>query len=437
MSNIALYESAQGIMIAPTVNDVSAMMQYNKVLKDSDSRKIIQAVDNGLYDMVAEYVWSRTINILKKDIMQFGDEFVADMLDRPDVWSVDSISDFEIISLAADLGYINKTAKMEFLQYSETIQHYMSNEDPSEEYPSTKLTDMVRSCVKHVLGQDRVEYEVSFIGFRERLKTESINKNHPVYESLLQSPYFYIKTVTKTLLNLAKSLHDGAERENVFANIGCIFPAIWQKLSSDDRWSVGRTFVQANTDGDSALSKAISSVLIKTKGFDYIPENLRSNSYIKVAKLLLSTHFGIDNFYNESAPAKMLAEMGSSIPVPAFGSCITAVLACKLGNSYGHSRSAEEYLDRILDSVSPDRWSYYFSGVFPTDSVILYKLLSANGPVSRLKILTEKYEFILLDITDVDAKKIVQDLSTNNLKSVSKLSRLMYTRLNESEKQYQ
>ena len=117
--------------MTPSASDVPAMMQYNRALKPREAEKVVQAVNAGLYDMAAEYIWSRTISILKKDIMQFGDDFVAEMLDRP-YGDIDSISEYEVISLSADLGFINKTAKMEFLQYSETIQHYMSDTDPDE-----------------------------------------------------------------------------------------------------------------------------------------------------------------------------------------------------------------------------------------------------------------------------------------------------------------
>ena len=130
-NELVLYTASSGIAMTPTASDVPAMMTYNRALKQRDADKIVQAVNAGLYDMAAEYIWSRTINILKKDIMQFGDEFVAEMLDRPN-GDIDSISEYEIISLSADLGFINKTAKMEFLQYSETIQHYMSDTDPDE-----------------------------------------------------------------------------------------------------------------------------------------------------------------------------------------------------------------------------------------------------------------------------------------------------------------
>lgn len=428
-NELVLYTASSGIAMAPTASDVPAMMTYNRALKQRDADKIVQAVNAGLYDMAAEYIWSRTINILKKDIMQFGDEFVAEMLDRPN-GDIDSISEYEIISLSADLGFINKTAKMEFLQYSETIQHYMSDTDPDEEYPSTKLVDMVRSCIKHVLGYDTVEYEVPFVTFRERLKSEVVNASHPVYSQLMSSPYFYKKTITKTLLNLAKTLQDSAERENIFANIGYIIPGIWPSLSSDDRWAVGRSYAQANSDGDINLSKSLKSLLIKIKGFDYVPENLRSNSYIKAAKDLLSAHFGMNNFYNEPAYAKVLSEMGSSIPAPAFGTCMTAILACRLGNRYGYSWNAQQYLNVLLDRVSPDRWLYYFETIFPTDETILYKLSSSPELLNRFHDIVVNYKLYELAFTKSEIRKCIQNFNSDNLRSAKKNCEDLYSKLN-------
>lgn len=430
-NELVLYTASSGITMLPSASSVPAMMEYNRALKPREAEKIVQAVNAGLYDMAAEYIWSRTISILKKDIMQFGDEFVAEMLDRP-YGDIDSISEYEIISLSADLGFINKTAKMEFLQYSETIQHYMSETDPDEEYPSTKLVDMVRSCIKHVLGNDIIECNVPFASFRDRLKTDVVTTAHPMYSQLMGSPYFYKKTATKTLLNLAKTLQDSAERENVFANIGYLISGVWPALSSDDRWAVGRSYAQANNDGDLNLSRALKSLLIKIKGFDYVPENLRSNSYIKAAKDLLGAHHGMNNFYNEPGYAKTLSEMGSSIPAPAFGTCMTAILACKLGNGYGYSWNAQQYLDALLDRVTPDRWLYYFETIFPTDETILYKLINQSDPTERFHDLVVKYKLHELRYTNPGIRKCIQSFSGENLRSAKKNCEEMYSKLNHA-----
>lgn len=421
MNQVALYQESAGVVAVPDTNDVATLMSFNRSLSDNDANKIVKAFDNELYDMAAEYIWSRTISTLKKNIMKFGEEFVAEMLDRPDISSVDDISEYEVITLSSDLGFINQTAKIEFMQFSEIIQHYMSNEDPDEEFPLTKVSDIVRSCVKHVLGFEKVEYEISFVSFRNRLKSEYIVEGHEIYNQLKLAPYFYKRTVFKTMMNLAKTTQDSAEREIVLNNMITIFVEIWSALSSEEKWTIGRSYAQCLSDGDNKLLIALKSVLLKVKGFDYVPENLRSNTYIIAAKDLLSAHQGIDNFYNEPSKARYLAQMGNSIPAPAFGNCMTAVLACKLGNSYGISWDAQIYLDEILQTVSKDRWSYYLSSVLPYDRVILYKLCS-DAIADRWIELVQNYN---LENIDVENEKEIKDLlSYSNAKHKIRLKRI-------------
>lgn len=422
MNQVALYQESAGVVAVPETNDVAVLMSYNRSLSSNDASKIVKAFDNELYDMAAEYIWSRTINTLKKNIMKFGEEFVAEMLDRPDIASVEDISEYEVITLSSDLGFINQTAKIEFMQFSEIIQHYMSNEDPEEAFPLTKVSDIVRSCVKHVLGFEKVEYEISFVSFRNRLRTEYIIEGHEIYTQLKLAPYFYKRTVFKTMMNLAKTTKDSAEREIILNNMITIFVEIWASLSSEEKWVIGRSYAQCLSDGDNKLLIALKSVLLKVKGFDYVPENLRSNTYIIAAKELLSAHQGMNNFYNEPSKAKYLAQMGNSIPAPAFGNCMTAVLACKLGNSYGISWDAQTYLDEILQTVSKDRWSYYLSSVLPYDRVILYKLC-IDTIVDRWIELVEKNG---LDKVDIEGDKELKDLiSFSNPKQKIQLKRVV------------
>jgi len=255
---------------------------------------------------------------------------------------------------------------------------------------------------------------MSFSAFRDRLKTEYITEGHELYNQLLPAPYFYKRTVFKTLMNLAKATPDSAEREIILNNLNTVFVEIWQSLSSEDKWVVGRAYAQCLNDGDNKLLIALKSVLLKVKGFDFVPENLRSNSYIMAAKSLLATHQGINNFYNEPSKAKYLAQMGNSIPAPAFGCCMTSVLACKLGNIYGISWDAQQYLDEILKTVSKDRWIYYLGSVLQNDRVILYKL-TIDNIIDRWIDVVEKYNLYELDAEfSKDIKDILQYSNSTN-----------------------
>lgn len=106
--------------------------------------------------------------------------------------------------------------------------------------------------------------------------------------------------------------------------------------------------------------------------------------------------------------------MGNSIPAPAFGCCMTSVLACKLGNIYGISWDAQQYLDEILKTVSKDRWIYYLGSVLQNDRVILYKL-TIDNIIDRWIDVVEKYNLYELDAEfSKDIKDILQYSNSTN-----------------------
>ncbi|PFG72729.1 hypothetical protein DL97_5854 [Bacillus sp. YF23] len=362
---------------------INKVVEYNKRLYPREVQTIVKAFDNELYDMAIEYTWTRTFNILRERVMSFGKDFVLEMLGRTDEDTLDSLSEVETVRLAADLGIINETAKMRFMHVIELIQHYSSRKAPEGEAINTlDALNNVGICVQYVLGFEEDGFMIEYSSFRDRLKTERIPTEDSVVETLKLAPYFYKRTTLRTLLNLIKRTK-GGEQENVFANMSTIVPVVWEDLMSDDRYPLGFSYAEAINEGDQKLVSAFKSVLLKVQGFDYVPEDLRSRSFIAVAKNLLDVHYGIDNFYKEPAAAKSLMSMGTTIPKPAIGAVLSATLACKIGNSYGVSNLAQASLDKILGTLSKEQWEHYFNTVFPADETIIDKLMYSNDKMQK------------------------------------------------------
>lgn len=97
-------------------------------------------------------------------------------------------------------------------------------------------------------------------------------------------------------------------------------------------------------------------------------------------------HNGIDNFYNEPAPAKKLFDLLSdnnylSIvkKYPFIMKELTnTVLQCIIGNSYGYSRAAQKTLHSTLELFDLELWRYYFSHSQYIDSNLLWSLTKEN-----------------------------------------------------------
>lgn len=70
----------------------------------------------------------------------------------------------------------------------------------------------------------------------------------------------------------------------------------------------------------------LKNVLMKVHGVDYVPENLKSLTFIETAKKLISVHYGMNNFYNEPKAMKDLSSLGTIIPKPALEIVINSTL---------------------------------------------------------------------------------------------------------------
>ncbi|MBC2724493.1 MAG: hypothetical protein HGJ97_17835, partial [Desulfosporosinus sp.] len=155
-NDVVVWSSLNGANLPASINDVQGLANYANLLSIKEVNKIVGAFSSGLYDMAAEYTWIRTINILREKVLLFGKDFVLEMLGRTETSTSDSsdfLSEVEIINLAADLGLLNKTAKMFFLHTSEIIKHFTSRQ-VEEEMDAFDAQSCIKNCVKYVLTMD-------------------------------------------------------------------------------------------------------------------------------------------------------------------------------------------------------------------------------------------------------------------------------------------
>jgi hypothetical protein len=182
---------------------------------------------------------------------------------------------------------------------------------------------------------------------------------------------------------------------------------MWKRIRDTEKWQIGKTYADAYGDGKQIVVSGLKSALLKVRGFDFVPENLRSDTFIKAADQIFIAHEGMNNFYNEALPVKNLLKLGSTIPTQALPSCMSALLCVVLGNSYGTAWSATPDAFVLLDSLSPERWAYYLNRVLPGDIRILDKLLYSK-PRSNWITISAKYEFENIDIKNKDVDSLIK-----------------------------
>ncbi|OXD53196.1 hypothetical protein [Vibrio parahaemolyticus] len=424
-----------GTLIPKSCSEPQEIVLYANGLNDKQKKDIARAFEHEAYDMGAEYTWRRAMVRLKSTLKTLGMGFIGEMLNDDDIDEYSNIdivlNDYSAISLAEQLGAINSTGALKLRHSLELISHYLSDdaEKNNEELSKIDAAALVNSCVQYVLGETDISIAIEFSELRNRLYTESLTLADPQIEQLLDSPPFYIKTVVSVLLSGIKN-EQGAAQEHAVSNLGVLIQPIWNHIPEKDKWQIGNAYRDATAAGDISATKGLKNALLKVKGFDYVPENLRSSTFKKAAKSLIDAHFAMNNFYTEGPLVANLSKLGSSIPAPAFIDCVQAYLCVYLGNSYGVSNAAFPTAKSELLKIPEDRWRYYFDKVLCNDEIILAKLFNSN-PRDRFKTLIREHLSFLVEseILNTDVLKLVKALNNDDNNRISIISRKLYDKL--------
>lgn len=375
MSNIQIWQGPNGINVPTSAKEAKDIMPLAQYLSQKQQSQIISAFQVEAYDMAAEYAWKKAMVKLKETIATLGITFIGEMLNRNDIDEyspIDSVlTDYTAIQLAEQLGVIGNTAALKLRQCNELITHYFSK-NAEEELDYTTAFSIVKSSVQYILGESDISIALEFSKFRQRLLTETLKNDDDQVDQILNAPLFYVRTVITILLASIKN-DIGAKLEHAIGNLNLLMVPLWRKLAESDRWNIGTAYRDVTAAGNTIAASGLKTALLKVGGFDYVPENLRSSTFIKAAQQLLEVHFAFNNFYNEPSAVSKLANLGTTIPSPALIECIQAYLAVYLGNRWGYSAAAAHTAYRQLASLSEERWFYYFELVIQNDEIILQK----------------------------------------------------------------
>ncbi|HBF4581473.1 TPA: caspase family protein [Clostridioides difficile] len=424
--SINLWNSPQGIDL-PKRADTIDLLRHGVQLRERDLKSIWTLYQGELYENASETIFLKGIGLLRKRVLSLGVEFVGEMvgIDNPDY--IRDLPAYEVINVASELGFIDKTGKIRLKSAHELVKHF-ADSDTEEEMSEDELKLVIRACVQYVLAYDDSHLKLEFVNFREKLKMEYINLESETIDMLVNSPYFYKKTTIRTLINLLEQTK-GAEFETVVSNIMSIMTALWDSLVQDEKYFIGMKYSKYTNDGNQRYISPLKAVLVNVHGFDYVPENLRSLTFIREAKKIKDVHYAFNNFYNEPSAVRRLEKLGTRIPKPAIKECISAVLMVRLGNSYGASIEAKKPCDDILDKLTLDDWRYYLDHCLCIAEEVLFKLRDTEENVKQWIDVVNKYKLNEIELNNKYIKDIISLSSQNRIKDVMDISRKLYSTL--------
>lgn len=419
-NSVIVWKEPTGTIVPKNAVSAGEIAHVANNLSKRDQRQIVTAFQAESFEMMAGFVLNKALSQLKRALASLGMTFVGEMLGRADIDEESvptvSISDYEAITLARELGLINSTDSKRLTQHLELLAHFDSL-DPSavdsEEMSREEALSFLRTCVNSVLGREGDIAPAEFMSFRSQLESRTFKESDSEVASLRAAPYFFKKTTLSILLAAVKT-KSGAQYEHSLGNIVAIVPFLWPTLRDAEKWSIGQAYAEAVNEGFAPTVLALKKALSAVQGFDFVPESLRSQTFSAAASNVISVHTAMNNFYNKPAAISALAKLGTTIPWPAFPLCMSAVLAVRLGNSYGVSHNAIPDANKLLARLTKNQWEYYLNECLRGDELILQKLAWSGAPLLRWFEVAESYDFVGKKITYGTLEKLVNASAQKN-----------------------
>ena len=412
-ARMTLWQPDRDIELPKGVMLPSEIVPHAQQLSKKTKEQIVAAFGNEHYEMGLNYLWAKTMAALKHELGNVGIELLGEMLGRVDVQEDDDVDEMlterDAIRLARELGVVTDTGAMRLRHAHETVTHFNRvnvDEEEQEEIDATEAVAALKNCVKYVLGKPRIEIAKRFVEFRKSIETKNIGTDDEELTELVASPYFFAKLTINILMNSIKTAV-GAKLEHCLTNANVVLPALWDRLADAEKWRVGQTYADVYSAGRRTAMAGLKQALLKVAGFDFVPENLRSNTFIKAAEDVLKAHDGWDNFYNEVRPVTRLSRLGTSIPTPALAAGVTALLAVYLGNAYGVSHAAVAVASGVLEKLGEERWRFYLDEVLPGEERILNKLACDVKPRKRWSLAVATFGLSALQLKGREIVRLV------------------------------
>lgn len=410
--------------------DINEIISCSDITNISETQmmQVANAYNAGAYDMAAEYIWKKAITKLKEAILSLGVDFISEILQESSNTNVDvysALTDYMSINLAEQLGMIPHAGAMELRQGLESLQFYFSSQASKEgaTIDNIKVLNIVKNCVVYILSKPNIDVSIAFGDLRNLLLTKDIKESDIQISQLKRTSLFFIRTVCTVLISAMRNPQN-VYFEHAVNNFKVVIPLLWGKLPDEDRKKVGFLYRDVVSDGNNKAAMSIKYALAKNGGFDYVPENLRSQSFIDAAKAVVVAHYEFENFYKEPRYVNELASLGTFIPDPAVNQCMKAYILVCAGNYYGISFAAAEKASEELKSISKERWIDFFDKFLPYDYELLSTLSSSSGrPINNFLGLLRNLGMNKLSLETSEGRNAYRAILMKNTSYFSTLAR--------------
>lgn len=323
--------------------------------------KMVAAAAAGLFDAALNYLWDETIGELRRrvagfDLTYFFDIAVKNSDLRKHLKTADDLSrvdDASLLQASREIGLLTDVGyqRLDHIRY---MRNHASAAHPNQvQLTGFDLVNWLEICVIQVITTppDTITADTKKLLTnirKELLDRDAVDNAAAFFEELPQDR-------ADTLADGFFGLYVAPDRTPTIAdNVRMLWPELWPHVSDERRYGYGIRFGRFTASADTDQATASRELIDLVDGAAYLPEATRAVEIDAALDELIAAHIGMNNFYNEPAPARRLAALigeGGKIPQAIEPKYIRTLVKVFLGNGYGTSFSAVSHYRRLLEAT--------------------------------------------------------------------------------------
>lgn len=323
--------------------------------------KMIAAAAVGLFDAALNYLWDELVHELRRRVVGFDLKYFYDIaagssdlrkhLNTED--DLTRIDDQSLLRACREIGLLTDVG-FQRLDHIRFMRNHASAAHPNQVIlTGLDLANWLQVCIREVITQppDTVTAQTG------RLLANI--KDHRIEESAVrEAAAFFNRLPTDRADTLANGLYglytDPGRTAVVADNVLMLWPKLWPFVSEDTKHGYGLRHARAIASAETGTATAARELIDLVDGAVYLTDDIRAIELTQALEDLNVVHRGINNFYNEVAPARrvrdLVGENGDAPPAvrPQY---IRTIAEMFLGNGYGVSWAAESLYHEMLQAL--------------------------------------------------------------------------------------
>lgn len=325
--------------------------------------KMIAAAAVGLFDAALNYLWDELVNELRRRVVGFdltyfydiaaaGSDIRKHLKTEDDLTKID---DSSLLRAALEIGMLTEVGyrRLDFIRY---MRNHASAAHPNQVTLSgLDLASWLQTCITEVINTPPDTVTATTGKLLRNIKLERLDQ--PAIDA---AAAFFDQLPPDRAATLANGLFglytDPTSDVLVDDNVRTLWPRLWPFVTEETRSSYGLRLARAQANAEIDWAKAARELIELVNGTAYLTPETRAVEIATALDTLVAAHRGMNNFYNEAAPAQKLLDLvggHGDVPAPIRERYVRVVTELFIGNGYGVSWAADPFYQEMIQRFSP------------------------------------------------------------------------------------